>query len=73
MAFLARFTLTEQENEAITSWDKPVGPIFFAAMDRTEVIRDDCRILMSGEDGPTQAGSAVQITSRMNFSRFDLV
>ncbi|KAG6875996.1 hypothetical protein C0992_001494, partial [Termitomyces sp. T32_za158] len=25
-------------------------------MDRTEVIRDDCQILMSGEDGPTQVG-----------------
>ncbi|KAG6872401.1 hypothetical protein C0995_009991 [Termitomyces sp. Mi166 len=55
-AFLTRFTLTESETEAITSRDEPVGPIFFAAMDRTEVIRDDCRILMSGEDGPTQAG-----------------
>ncbi|KAH0586671.1 Conserved oligomeric Golgi complex subunit 6 [Termitomyces sp. J132] len=55
-AFLARYTLTEQENEAIISRDEPVGPIFFAAMDRTEAIRDDCRILMSGEDGPMQAG-----------------
>ncbi|KAG6826847.1 hypothetical protein H0H92_014179, partial [Tricholoma furcatifolium] len=55
-AFLSRFTLTEAEAEAITSRDEPLGPTFFAAMDRTENIRDDCRILMSGEEGPTQAG-----------------
>lgn len=55
--FLQRFSLTKEELEAITERDVPVGPRFFAAMDKTERIRDDCRLLMSGEDGaPTQAG-----------------
>lgn len=56
VAFLAKFTLNEEEVEAITSRDVPVGQQFFAAMDKTARIRDDCRILMAGEDGPTQAG-----------------
>ena len=55
--FLQRFSLTKEELEAITERDVPVGPRFFAAMDKTERIRDDCRLLMSGDDGsPTQAG-----------------
>ncbi|KAF8329058.1 oligomeric Golgi complex subunit 6 [Amanita rubescens] len=55
--FLQRFTLTMEELEAITERDVLVGPRFFAAMDKTERIRDDCRLLMSGDDGtPTQAG-----------------
>ena len=55
-AFLARFALTEKEIEAMTSRDVPVSKEFFKAMERTERIRDDCRVLMAGEDGPTQAG-----------------
>jgi hypothetical protein len=54
--FLARFTLNDEEVEAMTSRDVPIGPRFFKAMDKTEKIRSDCRVLMSGEDGPTQAG-----------------
>jgi conserved oligomeric Golgi complex subunit 6 len=54
--FLTRFTLTDEESEAITSRDIPVGSRFFAAMDKTKRIREDCRVLMAGEDGPTQAG-----------------
>ena len=54
--FLARFTLKDEEVEAIISRDVPVGAQFFEAMDRTERIRDDCRVLMAGEDGPTKAG-----------------
>lgn len=54
--FLARFTLTEAEVEALTSRDVPIGERFFEAMDKTERIREDCRVLMSGEDGPTRAG-----------------
>jgi hypothetical protein len=54
--FLARFILNDEEVEAMTSRDVPIGRRFFAAMDKTEQIRNDCRILMSGEDGPTQAG-----------------
>lgn len=55
-AFLARFTLSEEETDAMISRDVPVGPRFFEAMDRTERVRNDCRVLMAGEDGPTQAG-----------------
>jgi conserved oligomeric Golgi complex subunit 6 len=54
--FLSRFTLTEDEVEAMTSRDVPVGKRFFLAMDKTEKIRDDCRVLMAGEEGPTKAG-----------------
>ncbi|KAK7064568.1 E3 ubiquitin-protein ligase PEP5 [Favolaschia claudopus] len=54
--FLSRFTLNEEEVEAVTSRDVPVGPRFFQAMDKTERIRTDCRVLMAGEHGPTQAG-----------------
>ncbi|KAJ7356948.1 oligomeric complex COG6, partial [Mycena albidolilacea] len=54
--FLSRFTLNEEEVEAMTSRDVPVGQRFFQAMDKTERIRTDCRVLMAGEDGPTQAG-----------------
>ncbi|KAJ7770875.1 oligomeric Golgi complex subunit 6 [Mycena maculata] len=54
--FLARFTLNDEEVEAMTSRDIPVGKRFFEAMDKTERIRTDCRVLMAGEDGPTQAG-----------------
>ncbi|KAL1761228.1 oligomeric Golgi complex subunit 6 [Schizophyllum commune] len=54
--FLDRFTLSDEEAEALTSRDVSVGPRFFTAMDKTQRIRDDCRVLMAGEDGPTQAG-----------------
>ncbi|GAA5848632.1 hypothetical protein JCM9279_002723 [Rhodotorula babjevae] len=55
--FLARFTLTDSELRALTSRDVPVGPELFAAMDKTERIRADCRALLSGEAGEgTQAG-----------------
>jgi len=54
--FLARFTLSEDEVEAVTSRDVPVGKRFFDAMSKTERIREDCRVLMAGEDGPTKAG-----------------
>lgn len=55
-AFLQRFTLRKEETEAITEREIPVGERFFVAMDKADRIRDDCRLLMSGEDGPTQAG-----------------
>ena len=54
--FLARFTLAPDEAEAIASREVPVGPRFFAAMDKAERVREDCRVLMAGEDGPTKAG-----------------
>lgn len=56
IAFLRRFTLSPNDVEAITSREVPVGRRFFTAMDKTEHIRDDCRVLMAGEDGPTKAG-----------------
>lgn len=55
--FLTRFTLTDAEIESITSHDVPVGKPLFAAMERAEKIRNDCQILLSGEDGAgTKAG-----------------
>ncbi|KAI0720424.1 oligomeric complex COG6 [Fomitopsis betulina] len=54
--FLGRFTLDKEEKEALTSRDVPVDKRFFRAMDKAEKIRDDCRVLMTGEDGPTPAG-----------------
>jgi hypothetical protein len=54
--FLARFALSPAEIESITSRDVPVGKRMFDAMDRLERIRDDCRVLMSGEGGETKAG-----------------
>ncbi|KAI0263475.1 oligomeric Golgi complex subunit 6 [Gloeopeniophorella convolvens] len=54
--FLARFTLSEDEANTLSASDTPVGPVFFAAMDRARAIRDDCRVLMAGEDSPSKAG-----------------
>ncbi|KAF8583843.1 oligomeric complex COG6 [Ramaria rubella] len=54
--FLSQYTLTEAETEAITSRDIPVGKRMFDAMHKTEKIRDDCKILLSGEGGGTNAG-----------------
>jgi hypothetical protein len=59
--FLARFTLTEQEVEIIRSRDTSIGSRFFHALDKTEKIRDDCRVLMAGEDGPTQSGYVLRV------------
>lgn len=61
--FLDRFTLTDDEIEALTSRNVPVGSRFFLAMDKTVRIRVDCRVLMSGEDGPTKAGMDIMSTT----------
>jgi conserved oligomeric Golgi complex subunit 6 len=54
--FLARFTLSDDETNSLSSPDVPVGHTFFAAMDRAQAIRQDCRVLMAGEDSPSKAG-----------------
>ena len=54
--FLARFTLSDKETNALSSSNVPVGSTFFATMDRAQAIRDDCRVLMVGEDSPSKAG-----------------
>ena len=46
--FLARFTLDGAEVEALSSRDIPIGQRFFDAMDKTERIREDCRVLVAG-------------------------
>jgi conserved oligomeric Golgi complex subunit 6 len=43
--FLAKFTLTDTETEAMTLRDVPVGRRVFDAMDRCEQIKEDCRYL----------------------------
>jgi hypothetical protein len=50
------FTLDYYEAGVITSREQPAFDEIFAIMGKAERIRDDCRILMSGEEGPTQAG-----------------
>ncbi|GAA5901349.1 Golgi transport complex subunit COG6 [Sporobolomyces salmoneus] len=55
--FLTRFTLSDAELRTLSSRDVSVGPELFAAMDKTERIRADCRALLSGEAGEgTKAG-----------------
>ncbi|SGY81921.1 BQ5605_C009g05534 [Microbotryum silenes-dioicae] len=49
--FLTRFSLTDDELRILTSREIPVGPDLFAAMNKTERIRSDCRALLSGEAG----------------------
>lgn len=57
--FLKKFTLTEQEVEIVKSRETPIGSKFFQTMEKAEKIRDDCRVLMAGEDGPTQSGCVI--------------
>ena len=54
--FLARLTLSEDEMESLISGNVPIGRRFFDVMDKARAIRADCRVLMSGEDRPSQAG-----------------
>ncbi|KAF8163792.1 oligomeric complex COG6-domain-containing protein [Crassisporium funariophilum] len=67
--FLARFTLNDSEVEALTSRDVPVGPRFFEAMDKTERIRGDCRVLMAGEEGSTKAGLDIMASTSSNLEQ----
>jgi hypothetical protein len=68
--FLARFTLSAEEANALSSPEVPVGPTFFAAVDRAQAIRDDCRVLMAGEDSPSRAGFVFfSIQSTLTYSR----
>lgn len=74
--FLSRFTLTEEEVEAMISRDVPIGQRFFSAMDKTENIRQDCQVLMAGEEGPTQAGFVILLNIAcplVNFCRLDIM
>jgi len=48
--FLLRFILTEEETEAMVSRDILIGRRFFAAVKKTEKVREDCRVLIAGED-----------------------
>ncbi|KAI0373041.1 oligomeric complex COG6 [Pilatotrama ljubarskyi] len=45
--FLSRFTLSQSEKDAIASRDVPIGPTFFAAMDKAARIQADCRVLLT--------------------------
>lgn len=60
--FLARFTLTQEEADAIQKRDVPVGSSLFAAMDRVIQIRQDCRALLEGGGklgGGSRAGTDI--------------
>jgi hypothetical protein len=60
-SFLARFTLGEAESAVLSGrdGDAPLGPAFFAALDRAQQVRADAAVLMAGAEGPTQAGYAL--------------
>ncbi|KAI0636596.1 oligomeric complex COG6 [Trametes polyzona] len=61
-AFLSRFTLSPSEKDAIVSREVPIGPTFFAAMDKAARIQADCRVLLTASltlpppEPPTKAG-----------------
>ncbi|KZT59179.1 oligomeric complex COG6 [Calocera cornea HHB12733] len=61
--FLSRFTLTEAETEALTSRDVPVGDRVFDALDSAARIREECRVLLTGEGGGTKAGTDIMTTT----------
>ena len=67
--FLSRFTLTDEETEILTSRDVPVGRRFYDTMDKTERIRQDCQVLMAGEDGPTQVGLDIMSSTSSNLEQ----
>ncbi|WVQ77320.1 hypothetical protein IAR50_007004 [Cryptococcus sp. DSM 104548] len=54
--FLARFTLSEHEQAALSSRDINIGQTLFDALDHVEKIREDCTVLLGGEEGKAQAG-----------------
>lgn len=54
--FLARFTLSSEEEQALTSRELDIGPELFAALDRVEAIRRDSQALLGGEESRMQAG-----------------
>jgi hypothetical protein len=67
--FLSRFALTDEETEILTSRDVVVGRRFFDTMSKTERIRQDCRVLMAGEDGPTQVGLDIMSSTSSNLEQ----
>lgn len=58
--FLARFTLTDQEERALSSRDVPVGASVFRAMDKAAQIRQDCLALLSDADD-REGGTAARL------------
>ncbi|WVR03673.1 hypothetical protein IAU60_000668 [Kwoniella sp. DSM 27419] len=54
--FLAKFTLSDAELAALGSREVAVGKTLFDALDRVQVIRKDCEVLLGGEEGKMQAG-----------------
>ncbi|WOO80503.1 Conserved oligomeric Golgi complex subunit 6 [Vanrija pseudolonga] len=54
--FLARFTLTQGEERALSSREFDLGPETFKALDHVEAIRSDCRALLGGDEAKMQAG-----------------
>ena len=67
--FLSRFTLTDQETDILISRDVLVGRHFYDTMDKTERIRQDCQVLMAGEDGPTQVGLDIMSSTSSNLEQ----
>jgi hypothetical protein len=62
--FLARFTLSgDEQANALSSSNVPVGTTFFAAMDCAQANCGDCRILVVGEDEPGTTSQALYRTN----------
>lgn len=57
----------------MVSRDVPIGQRFFDAMDKTERIRQDCQVLMAGEEGPTQAGWVIWQHIAFETNRFSQI
>lgn len=67
--FLSKFALTDEETEILTSRVIQIGRRFFDTMDKTEKIRQDCQVLMAGEEGPTQVGLDIMSTTSSNLEQ----
>ncbi|ODN77170.1 hypothetical protein L202_05695 [Cryptococcus amylolentus CBS 6039] len=61
--FLARFTLSEHEQAALSSRDISIGQTLFDALDHVEKIREDCTVLLGGEEGKAQAGMDIMTST----------
>ncbi|KAJ3296955.1 Golgi transport complex subunit 6 [Borealophlyctis nickersoniae] len=62
-AFLARFTLSEEEVQVLTSTASPVGSAFFEALKHLQQINEDCKALLITEH--QKAGLEIMETMAM--------
>ncbi|KAN0064999.1 Golgi transport complex subunit 6 [Thecaphora frezii] len=70
--FLERFTLSDDERDAIHSRQVRVGSRLFGAMDHLERIRADCRVLLEGSDANGVGGGTRAATDLMSTTAEEL-